>query len=54
MILLQARATLQSLKDYYSVGDDGILDEVSTKLGSLDEAKTVTTVEKDNQQNKEN
>jgi TolA-binding protein len=36
---LQARATLQSLKDYYSVDDDGILDEVKTKLASLDETK---------------
>jgi TolA-binding protein len=34
--ILQARATLQSLKDYYSVNDDGILDEVKAKLNSLD------------------
>jgi TolA-binding protein len=32
---LQARATLQSLKDYYSVSDDGILDEVNEKLNSV-------------------
>jgi TolA-binding protein len=32
---LQARATLQSLKDYYSVDDDGIIDEVKGKLDSL-------------------
>lgn len=32
---LQARATLQSLKDYYSVSDDGILDEVNEKLNSI-------------------
>jgi TolA-binding protein len=35
---LQARATLQSLKEYYSVRDDGILDEVNEKLASLDAA----------------
>jgi TolA-binding protein len=29
---LQARATLQSLKDYYTVDNDGILDEVKAKL----------------------
>jgi TolA-binding protein len=34
---LQARATLQSLKEYYTVATDGILDEVKTKLASLDE-----------------
>jgi tetratricopeptide (TPR) repeat protein len=39
---LQARATLQSLKDYYSVDNDGILDEVKAKLMSLDESKTDT------------
>jgi TolA-binding protein len=32
---LQARATLMSLKEYYSVGNDGILDEVNAKLDSL-------------------
>jgi TolA-binding protein len=36
---LQARATLQSLKDYYSIDNDGILDEVKTKLDSLNEKK---------------
>ncbi|MGB8490129.1 MAG: tetratricopeptide repeat protein, partial [Bacteroidales bacterium] len=36
---LQARATLQSLKEYYTVKDDGILDEVNTRLASLDEIK---------------
>ena len=36
---LQARATLQSLNEYYTVKDDGILDEVKTKLASLDEPK---------------
>jgi len=39
---LQARATLQSLKDYYSVDNDGILDEARAKLGSLDESKPDT------------
>jgi TolA-binding protein len=39
---LQARATLQSLKDYYTVDNDGILDEVKAKLNSLDEIKPDT------------
>ncbi len=39
---LQARATLQSLKDNYSVDNDGILDEVKEKLSSLDETKPET------------
>ncbi len=39
---LQARATLQSLKDYYSVDNDGILDEAKAKLNSLDETKPDT------------
>ena len=34
---LQARATLQSLKDYYTVDNDGILDEVKAKMASLGE-----------------
>ncbi|MCU0409051.1 MAG: tetratricopeptide repeat protein, partial [Bacteroidales bacterium] len=34
---LQARATLQSLKEYYTVDDDGILDEVREKLSLLDQ-----------------
>jgi TolA-binding protein len=33
---LQARATLQSLREYYTIDNDGILDEVKTKLASLD------------------
>jgi TolA-binding protein len=33
--ILQARATLQSLKDYYTVDNDGILDEVKSKLDAL-------------------
>lgn len=36
---IQARATLQSLKEYYTVTNDGILDEVKEKLASLDEGK---------------
>jgi TolA-binding protein len=36
---LQARATLQSLKEYYTISDDGILDEVKEKMASLDEGK---------------
>jgi TolA-binding protein len=39
---LQARATLQSLKDYYTVDNDGILDEVKAKLSSLNEMKQDT------------
>ena len=34
---LQARATLQSLKDYYSVDNDGILDEVKAKMDTLNQ-----------------
>jgi TolA-binding protein len=37
--LFQARITLQSLRDYYEVDNDGILDEVKAKLASLDEKK---------------
>lgn len=37
--ILQARATLQSLKDYYSIDNDGILDEVKAKLDSLNDTK---------------
>lgn len=33
--ILQARATLQSLKDYYTIEDDGIADEVRQKLDSI-------------------
>src|SRR5450759_320391 len=47
---LQARATLQSLKDYYTVDNDGILDEVKAKISSLDEIKP-NTDKNDNQQN---
>lgn len=32
---LQARATLQSLRDYYTTDNDGILDEVKAKLDAL-------------------
>ena len=34
---LQARATLQSLKEYYTISNDGVLDEVKEKLTGLDE-----------------
>jgi hypothetical protein len=34
---LQARATLQSLNDYYEIDNDGILDEVKAKLATLRE-----------------
>ncbi len=37
--MLQARATLQSLRDYYTVENDGILDEVKAKLDSLNTNK---------------
>ena len=47
---LQARATLQSLKDYYTVNNDGILDEVKAKISSLDDNKPATD-KTDNQQN---
>jgi TolA-binding protein len=40
---LQARATLQSLKDYYKVDNDGVLDEVKAKLISLEENKSQTS-----------
>ena len=36
---LQARTTLQSLKDYYSIDNDGILDEVKAKLDAMNENK---------------
>jgi TolA-binding protein len=36
---LQARATLQSLKDYYTVENDGIIDEVKAKLETLTDNK---------------
>jgi TolA-binding protein len=35
---LQARATLQSLKEYYTIDNDGILDEVKAKMATLDDA----------------
>jgi hypothetical protein len=47
---LQARATLTSLKDYYKVDNDGILDEVRAKINSLDENKPAAD-KTDNQQN---
>jgi TolA-binding protein len=38
---LQARATLQALKDNYPVDSDGILDEVKSKLNSLNAGQEV-------------
>jgi TolA-binding protein len=35
--LLQARGTLLGLKDYYTIDDDGILDEVRSRLDALDQ-----------------
>jgi TolA-binding protein len=35
---LQARATLQSLKEYYTTDNDGILDEVKSKMATLGDA----------------
>jgi hypothetical protein len=35
--LLQAKATLESLRDYYTLKDDGILDEVNDKLAAIDQ-----------------
>ena len=37
--VLQARATLKSLKDYYTIENDGILNEVKSKLESLNESE---------------
>ncbi len=37
--VFQARITLQSLRDYYETDNDGILDEVKSKLAALDENK---------------
>jgi len=37
--ILQAKATLQSLKDYYSIENDGILDEVKARLDTLNQEK---------------
>jgi len=33
--MLQAKVTLESLRDYYTIKDDGILDEVKSKLESM-------------------
>ena len=35
--LLQARVTLESLRDYYTVRDDGILEEVKTRIDALNQ-----------------
>ena len=36
---LQARATLQSLKDYYNTDNDGILDEAKARLDAINQIK---------------
>jgi TolA-binding protein len=41
--MLQARATLESLRDYYTVDNDGILDEVKAKLDSLNSKREDAT-----------
>lgn len=38
----QARATLQSLADYYQIEDDGIMDEVRSRLSELNAANVET------------
>jgi len=35
---LQARVTLESLRDYYTIDNDGILDEVKSKLDAINQA----------------
>jgi TolA-binding protein len=45
---LQARATLQSLKDYYSIDNDGILDEVKSRLDSLNQGTQGEVVKQTN------
>ncbi len=35
---LQARVTLESLRDYYTIDNDGILDEVKSKLDTINQA----------------
>ena len=40
--ILQARATLQSLKEYYTIDNDGILDEVKAKIDSITTVDTTT------------
>jgi TolA-binding protein len=42
--VLQARATLQSLKDYYTIDNDGILDEVKANLDLLNQNSQDATV----------
>lgn len=39
----QARATLQSLIDYYTVSNDGIIDEARAKLAALNPEKSQGT-----------
>jgi len=35
--MMQARVTLESVRDYYTIDNDGILDEVRAKLSELAE-----------------
>jgi tetratricopeptide (TPR) repeat protein len=37
--MIMARATLQSLKDYYTIDNDGILDEAKAKLDTLNQVR---------------
>jgi len=41
---LQARATLQSLKEYYTIDNDGILDEVKARLETLNQSSQPAVV----------
>ena len=45
--ILQARATLQSLKEYYTLENDGILDEVKAKLDSINQEKPLEVAKPD-------
>ncbi len=49
--MLQARATLQSLRDYYTIDNDGILDEVRAKLDSLNTDRKAETTDSINVNN---
>jgi TolA-binding protein len=39
----QAKATLQSLIDYYTIRDDGIIDEASARLAAINSGASATT-----------
>ncbi len=38
---LQARVTLESLRDYYTIDNDGILDEVKSKLDAINQCQLI-------------